>query len=370
MAKWVLIAAFCLLLVGIKPVGRRATFSRIDYALALPGYLFRFPHDHGSHPEYKLEWWYYTGHLHSDNGRRFGYELTFFRTGVDRDSSNASRWKLQNFFIAHFALSDIANGRFYYFEKLNRAGPGIAGSDRGSLNTWNENWSARLQDGKMRLQADAGHIKLGLVMTPEKQPVVHGKNGISQKAEGLGRASHYYSITRLKAEGSLMLEGRNLHVVGQNWMDHEFGTNQLAGTQVGWDWFSIQLDNGEELMLYRLRRRDGAIDPYSSGTEIFPNGKAMHLNADDFVALPQRQWKSPKTGIVYPVSWTISVPSVDARLHLVALLDDQELVTMRSTGIAYWEGAMEVSGAWKGKPVRGKGYVELTGYSEKYRPRV
>ncbi|MBI2821714.1 MAG: carotenoid 1,2-hydratase, partial [Acidobacteria bacterium] len=249
----------------------------LDYRRALAGYIFEFPRDHGAHPDFKLEWWYYTGHLESETGRRFGYELVFFRSGTDRDYANPSRWKIRNLYMAHFAVTDIASRRFRYFEKLNRSGPGIAGAETASLRVWNENWSARLQDGAMRLRAAAGGVELALELRPQKPPVIHGRDGISRKGAGPGQASHYYSLTRLKSQGTVTVDGRVFQVMGQSWMDHEFGTNQLAPEQVGWDWFSLQLESGEELMLYRLRHRDGSIDPHSSGTMVLSTGKTVHL---------------------------------------------------------------------------------------------
>jgi len=344
----------------------------LQFQPALPGYRFVFPHDHGSHPEYKLEWWYYTGQLRAADGRTFGYELTFFRTGVDQAYERASAWNVRELYMAHFAVTDIDSRRFYSFEKLNRPGPGIAGAAIDKLNVWNENWSARDDDSAggrgMLLRASTPEAALDLSLASSKPAVIHGNDGVSQKSAGAGHASHYYSMTRLETKGSLQVGDRTFEVSGESWMDHEFGTNQLAEMQVGWDWFGLQLDNGVDLMLYRMRNRDGSLDPYSSGT--IGDGKAVHLTASEFSATPQRKWKSMKTGTEYPVEWTISIPSQDCQLHITPLLDAQELVTLRSTGIAYWEGAVTISGTWKGKPVQGRGYVELTGYAEKYRPRV
>jgi predicted secreted hydrolase len=344
--------------------------QEIQYRLALPGYNYSFPKDHAAHPEFKLEWWYYTGNLRSSDGREFGYELTFFRSGMDRTYENSSTWRVRDLYMTHFAITDIANNRFYYFEKLNRAGPGVAGAAVESLHTWNENWSAVLDGEQMKISARDGQAAIDLTLSPEKPPVLHGVNGISQKAEGPGHASHYYSMTRLATSGSIRIGSSTAAVTGESWMDHEFGTNQLTQSQAGWDWFSIQLENGSELMLYRMRNREGTIDPYSSGTIVGPDGKVTHLGRQDFVATPGRQWASGKSGTVYPIEWTVTIAREDIQLRIVPVLDNQELVTTRSTGIAYWEGAIKVSGTWQGKPVRGRGYLELTGYSEQNRPRV
>lgn len=342
----------------------------IPYRLALPGYTYVFPRDHGAHPEFKLEWWYYTGNLRSTDGHEFGYELTFFRTGMDQSFENTSAWQIRDLYMAHLAITDITENRFYYFEKLSRAGPGIAGAGAGTLDVWNQNWSARMDANAMKLVANAGEGALDLKLDPQKKPAIHGANGVSQKAEGAGRASHYYSMTRLSTKGALRIGARTFQVSGESWMDHEFGTNQLTEKQAGWDWFSIQLDNGTDLMLYQLRNRDGSLDPYSSGTVVAPDSRTIRLRLADFAASPGRKWTSSKTGTSYPIEWTIVLPGRATELRVTPVVDDQELVTTRSTGIAYWEGAVRITGTWEGKPVTGKGYVELTGYLEQYRPRI
>ncbi len=342
-----------------------------SYRLALPGYQFEFPRDHGNHPESKLEWWYYTGHLDTPEGRSFGYELTFFRTGVQRDSANPSRWSVADLYPAHFALSDLDGGRFHYFEKLNRQGPGIAGAIEGRLEVWNENWRAFWQDGVIRIEASEGEIGIDLVLELAKPPIIHGRNGVSQKSEAEGRASHYYSLTRLLTRGQLRYGGEVFEVTGESWMDHEFGTNQLDAEQVGWDWFSLQFGTvGEELMLFQIRRDDGSIDRHSAGTAIDLDGRPSQVENEEFRLRPLEFWVSPRTSSRYPVRWRIEIPSLEADLLVHTLLPDQELVTTRSTGIAYWEGAVKVSGIWKGRPVEGRGYLEMTGYQKGMRPRI
>lgn len=351
-------------------IARLLLLLAVTYRLAEPGYVFEFPRDHGSHPEYKLEWWYWTGHLDAEDGRTFGYQLTFFRTGLEQRPENPSRWAVHHLHIAHFALTDLDAGRHFHFEKLNREGPGIAGARSGRLEVWNENWMARLEGGKIRLEASAGDIDLQLLLSPLKLPVIHGQEGFSRKAEGEGRGSHYYSFTRLATQGRLTYQGKELAVRGESWMDREFGTNQLAEDQVGWDWFGLQLDGGEELMLFEIRRRDGSVDPHSAGTAVSESGEGTHLAAGDFTMEARREWKSPRSGAVYPLDWRIRIPSLEADLRVIPLLDDQELVTTRSTGVIYWEGAVRVEGTWRGRQVTGRGYAELTGYAEDFRPRI
>jgi predicted secreted hydrolase len=356
-------------LVLLLPVMTSAQRT-VQYRPALPGYAYVFPKDHGAHNEFKLEWWYFTGNVRSPEGNAFGYELTFFRTGVDRSWENPSSWSIRDLYIAHFALTDVNGNEFRYFEKVNRAGPGISGAAEGTLHLWNENWSARLDGDVIRLRADSGGAAIELTLEPRKSPAIHGAEGISRKADGPGHASHYYSLTRLGTAGQLRLGSRTFNVTGESWMDHEFGTNQLAEDQIGWDWFGIQLDNGADLMIYRMRNRDGSLDPNSSGTIVSPGGQTQNLRLTDIVATPLRQWTSPDTGTSYPIEWTVRLPGQGVNLRVVPLVDAQELVTTRSTGIAYWEGAVQVSGTWQGKPVSGRGYLELTGYSEQHRPKV
>jgi predicted secreted hydrolase len=361
--------SLCILSVGALAQESGEVYEP-EYRLALPGYVYEFPRDHGAHPEYKLEWWYYTGHLDAEDGRRFGYELTFFRIGMDRRAAIESAWAVDDLYMVHFALSRLSEGEFQFWERVNRAGPGIAHARRETLDLKNESWTAILEDGVMRLRAYADGVLLELELTSDKPPVVHGTDGISQKADGVGRASHYYSMTRMETRGLLSIDGQAVRVSGQSWMDHEFGTNQLSADQVGWDWFSLQLDNGEELMLYQMRLADGGIDPNSSATLVGVDGEALHLGADTFVVRSLRDWASPRSEAVYRLDWEVELPELDTSLKIVPLMDDQELFTVRSTGLAYWEGAVRIEGSWKGEAITGRGYVELTGYSDRYRPEV
>ncbi len=337
---------------------------------ALPGYEFSFPRDHGNHPGYKLEWWYWTGHLTSEEGRRFGFELTFFRFGVRREARSSSSWALGHLFPAHFALTDVDTGRFLHYQKLSRTSPGVAGSRTGTLQVWNQLWRARLEQGNILLEAGSPEAAIDLTLESLKPPVIHGHQGVSRKGDLPGQASHYYSLTRLQARGSVRLDNEIFKVRGLAWMDHEFGTTQLSSEQIGWDWFSLQLDNQSEIMLYRLRRKGGSVDRNSAGTTVFPDGETLHLEATHFQVEPTREWRSPDTGIRYPVEWTVEIPSLDCQLKIVPLLDGQELDTRLSTGIVYWEGAVEIRGRFQGREVSGMGYVELTGYGDGGRPNI
>jgi len=331
---------------------------------ALSGYRFEFARDHGSHPDYKIEWWYYTGNLAAADGRRFGYQLTFFRVGVDPRPENPSRWAVRDLFMAHLAVSDIDGGQFRFAERLNRAGVGWAGAAVDGYRVWNEDWEARLGGGgRHELRAADGEIGLELELGPGKPPVSHGSGGVSRKGAQAGNASHYYSLTRMPTRGTLVVGGSRVAVEGLSWMDHEFGTSFLEAGKVGWDWFSIQLEDGTDLMLYEFKRADGARDAYSSGTLIGPGGEVTALRPEEFALAPGARWRSQASGAAYPVAWRISLPGRGLELEARAALEDQELRLADSTGVTYWEGAIEVGGTRAGRPVRGRGYLEMTGYA-------
>lgn len=343
--------AAVLLLFVISPAGRAGDTWRI----AERGYRFEFPRDHGSHPEYKLEWWYYTGNLQGEDGSRYGYQLTFFRVGVDFKPENPSAWAVRDLFMAHLAVTDVPRKSFRFVERLSRAGPGWAGAETGAYRVWNGPWSVTLDsEGRHLLRAEDGDIAVDLVLEPGKRPVLHGESGYSPKGSQPGNASHYYSLTRMPSRGTIRSAGRKFRVQGTSWMDHEFGTSFLEQGQFGWDWFSMQLDDGTDVMVFQLRRAGGTRDPYSSGTIVGPRGETTPLNWEQFELLPGRTWKS------YPVEWRIRIPGQAIDLQVRAVLDEQELRTEHS-GVTYWEGAVEIEGTRRGAPVRGRGYLEMTG---------
>ena len=334
--------------------------SDFQYRAALPGYHYSFPRDHFEHPDFRTEWWYYTGNLRSSDGKRFGFELVFFRQGQRRGEpvENRSAWRIDDAYLAHLALTDIDDKRFYRDERLNRAGPGVAGASFEKRRVWNGNWSAQWNRDIQMLEATSEEFRFHLRLDPVKPLVIHGLNGLSQKAEGAGKASHYVSFPRLTVAGDVELKGVRHTVSGIAWMDHEWFTHQLDASQVGWDWFSIQLDDGRELMLFQLRSQAGGIDPYSSGTYVDTRGAAHHLTTQEFSLEPARYWVSEKTKARYPVSWRIRVPSLALSIQCDAMLDIQEL----TGGNNYWEGAVRYSGS-----VGGVGYLEMTGYDKPVR---
>lgn len=331
---------------------------------ALPPYSFSFPADHSSHPDYKIEWWYYTGNLTADDGRRFGYQLTFFRVGVDREPQNPSRWTVRDLYSAHFAVSDIDRGRFSNAEKINRAGIGWAGALTDGYRVWNEDWEAKLDDrGVHILTAADDQIGIELELKPGKPPVAHGSDGVSRKGSAPGNASHYYSLTRMPTSGFLTVNGERISVSGLSWMDHEFGSSFLEKGQMGWDWMSLQLDDGTDLMLYRFRRNDSTRDVHSNGTIVYSDGRNFAIPFDRFEMEPIETWRSSRSGGEYPVRWRVRVPERGIEIEVRAVISDQEMRTGESTGVTYWEGSVEIDGTHRGRPVRGRGYLEMTGYA-------
>ncbi len=354
------------------------------YKQAKAGYRFQFPQDHYSHNDYKTEWWYYTGHLKTESNKRYGYELTFFRVGNDILSLPlSSSWRADQIYAAHFALSDENKRTFYFDEKLNRGGIGLAGAKTDAFHVWNEDWQLTFNPETKQHYIKASmpmsdknnskspeHIQLSLTLTPTKAPIIHGKNGISQKASCEGCASHYYSLTRLKTTGDISIRGKAQSVTGLSWMDKEFGSNQLADNQTGWDWFSIQLDNNTELVLYVLRSSDASQPTYASGTFIGNDGRSRSLKNDDFNIKALKTWASPKSKGVYPIEWQITLPSENLVLNVMPVFENQELITRRSTSVTYWEGSSRVSGTHKGNAIEGQAYVEMTGYAEQFKQRL
>jgi len=334
-----------------------------QYRSALPGYRYEFPRDHFNHPDFQTEWWYYTGNVTASDGHRFGFELTFFRQAVSREPDSQSAWDLHDIYLAHLALSDLDGGNFYHAERTNRAGPGIAGIDQSTGRIWNGNWQITWNGADQTLRAIDDRFSLALQLHPEKAPVVHGENGVSQKAEGPGYASHYISLTRLKTSGTMVLNGKSQLVSGLAWMDHEFFTHQLAADQAGWDWFSLQLADNTELMLFQIRRKDGSIDPFSAGTYVDAQGKSQHLAHTDFMLTPMGDfWKSPYTSATYPLRWKIVLAKLGIALEADTALKSQELSGQSKLIPNYWEGTISVSGSSGSSSLQGVGYLEMTGY--------
>jgi predicted secreted hydrolase len=356
------ILAGCLALAcGATPPGSDG------FALARPGYRFAFPRDHGSHPAFRTEWWYFTGHLWTGEGsRRFGYQLTFFRQASPPAAWKGSQaWRSDQLHLAHAALTDEKGQRFLVDERLDRAGL-MAGATEDQLNLFQQDWrAAQDPSGRIRLHMTVRGAALDLALDPATPPVIFGEDGLSRKGADSGAASHYLTFPRLKSQGTLRLpEGPVLAVQGHSWMDHEFSSSQLAQDQVGWDWAGIQLRDGRSLMAYRLRRKDGSQDPFSTLTEVDAAGH-IQRSTHAFSLIPKGRWRSPGTGTDYPLPLVLE--AWGERFTLLPLLPNQELQTGRSTGITYWEGACRVLDA-TGQEI-GDAYVELTGYAHSLQGR-
>lgn len=327
--------------------------------------VFRFPADHGPHRDYRSEWWYFTGNLTDAAGRRFGYELALFRFALRPGTEvRDSQWATRQVYMGHLALTDVVAGRFRYRERFARAALGLAGAEASPFRVWLEDWSVGGDGFPWRLSAASEEFALALTLDPLKPVVLQGEDGLSRKGTGAGNASYYYSIPRLATEGTITVEGTAHAVTGESWLDREWSTSALEEGQVGWDWFGLQLDDGHELMVYRLRRGDGTTDPHSAGTLIAPDGATRTLGPADVELEVTAHWTSPRGG-TYPARWRLAVPAADLSLEVDPVLADQELdVTPR-----YWEGAVDIRGKHGRRPVTGRGYVELTGYAATAPPR-
>lgn len=334
-----------------------------------------FPADHGPHPDYQTEWWYFTGNLQVVNDQlanegtgsskpsHFGYQLTFFRRALISPAEitqRLSNWATSQVYMAHFALTDVADSHYSSYERLSRGAAGLSGATAIPFSVWLEDWQVEeIAPNTYQLYASQDDLTLDLILVDNKGPILQGDQGYSQKGPDPGQASYYYSLTRLETNGTIRAKSRTLAVTGTSWMDHEYSTSALAQDQIGWDWFSIQFDNDHELMVYQIRKSDGSIDPFSSGTYIVQDGSITPISQADFSIRITDSWTSSRTNTEYPAGWELSIPSLELKLIVRPLLQDQEF----NGSYSYWEGAVEVKGILKGSSIRGYGYVELTGYS-------
>jgi len=391
-----LLAAVFLLAVGIglnrlmtpaeslpAPGGESATGSRLaellgsqrpeGFPLATGARTISFPADHGPHREFRNEWWYLTGNLDGQEGQRFGFELTIFRFALSAAAAGPARvksshWKTNQVYIAHLAVMDEENNKFYVEQKYSRGALGLAGAQHDPFRVWIDNWFIQQKPGTAassktsevwQLSAAGDGFGLELDLVAIKSPVLNGDAGLSRKSSGEGNASYYYSIPRLRSEGSIQIADRTYTVSGLSWLDREWSSSALAADQVGWDWFALQLSDGSDLMFYNIRQTDGGQDRHSAGAIIFADGKSQQLDRDDVVLTVTDQWQSPQ-GVVYPARWDIELPDFNLRLTVNPVIPNQELITT----VRYWEGAVDVIGRRGEQEITGRGYVELTGYSQ------
>jgi predicted secreted hydrolase len=326
-----------------------------------------FPADHGPHEAYQTEWWYFTGNLTAATGEQFGYQLTFFRRAVAPPlarPTRASAWGTDQVYMAHFAVTDAAGGTHHSFERFSRGAAGLAGAQAEPFRVWLEDWEAAGPTiGQARLRAAVvegeRELRLDLTLRDLKGPILQGDRGYSRKGPEPGNASYYYSLPRIETAGTIVTRGQTWAVAGLSWMDHEFSTSALGPELAGWNWFSLQLSDGSEVMLYALRRTDGSRDPFSSGALIAADGATRVLTPDEFTIQATGAWRSPRTGGRYPAGWVLTLPRADLRLTVTPLVADQEM----RTSLPYWEGAVQVGGTAGGRAISGRGYVELTGYA-------
>jgi predicted secreted hydrolase len=358
---------------GILFLSRPAwTGEELDNFLAVTGPCnLEFPKDHGAHPDYRTEWWYYTGNLRSEAGDQYGFQLTFFRSRISPPGAEKkwprrpSAWRTPQVYLAHAAVSDIAGQQHRQAEAVSRAALGMAGVNQSGHHTevFLKDWSIQMGSDRHILKVVAADFSYELIFKPAKAVILHGDGGYSLKGSTPERASCYYSFSRLAGQGSLTIGDDTIAVSGSGWMDHEFSTALLEPGITGWDWFSLQLSNQTELMIFLLRTQDGLLHPASGGTLIHPDGQARHLAGRDFKVAVLDTWRSRQSQARYPARWRLQIASLSLDLTVTSKLPDQEMRTMDSTGVTYWEGSVSLQGTQNKQPLKGEGYVELTGYA-------
>ena len=359
------------------------------FTQALAPREFVFPGDHGAHPGFKTEWWYYTGNLFTEEGRQFGYQFTIFRNQLspsdadfarinqeepvlmnpEEEGARDSEWSTNQLYLAHFAISDVSKKDHVFDERYSRGTAGLAGASVDPYRIWLEDWEiTRVKDSKasderfqMRIKAEMSNgTALDIVLNPQKPLVLQGEEGYDKKGGEDGNASYYISFTRMQTEGLLKKEGESLAVSGLSWMDHEWSTSALDSGQTGWDWFSIQLSNGYELMYYQIRNVDPDLAPQTTGSLVTPNGQKRDLDQGEVRFEVLEYWASPHTGARYPVQWTLAIPSEELEMDVITVFDDQEM----TVSVQYYEGALQVSGKFRDEAIDGNGYIEMTGYEQ------
>jgi predicted secreted hydrolase len=378
MRRAYVVLAFLALIAGCSDAAQEGTARPLQTGLRLLGgepgdgfaratepRPFVFPADHGSHPEFRTEWWYFTGNLAAAGGRHFGFELTFFRyafTPASQPREGTSAWRARQVWMAHFAITDTDGGRFIARERLARGALGLAGATAEPMRVWVKDWratGASTGDNLMlRLAARDDAIALDLSLDSTMPHVAQGERGLDAKGGGLGNASHYYSVPRLAAEGELSIEGETFAVSGLAWLDREWGTSSLDVGTEGWDWFALHLSDGSSLMFYRLRAEDGTATRFSSGSWVRADGTRTSLASTDVTLAVLDQWTSGATGVRYPVAWRLAVPEEGISLDIRPYLEEQEL----ALSVRYWEGAVRAEGKGPAGALTGQGYLELAGY--------
>ncbi len=345
-----------------QPLNFSAPNDTTGFARAIEPRQFKFPEDHGAHLDYQTEWWYYTGNLTTDKGEHIGYQLTFFRRGLTAGTpTRESAFAANQVYFAHFAITDVNGDKHSFAERFSRGAAGLAGATGSPYSVWLEDWrveSLNADGSNVRLKAKNGDVEIDLTLKSAKPIVAHGDRGLSPKSEERGNASYYLSYTRMITDGSVTLRGQTMKVKGESWFDHEWSTSALGKNGIGWDWFSLQLSDGRELMLFQIRTKDSGIETVSGGTLVEKDGSVKRLAASDVKIEVLEKWTSPQTKGEYPSKWRITVPKLLITLDIKPYLKSQEM----RLSFAYWEGAVKFSGVSNGVSVTGNGYVEMTGY--------
>lgn len=377
MMKYLLISLMLLALIGCERNEKADLKDRIDlskamgktsendFTKAIAIKKFIFPDDHGPHPDFRTEWWYFTGNLTSMDNKRFGYQFTIFRTALSKNkNARNSDWNSNQIYMAHFAVTDISNGKFYFDERFGRDGNNLAGAIIYPFRVWLEDWQIIQIDDRaafdlpiIRIKVRTDKAEINLILEAVKPFVLQGNGGLSQKGKQPGNASYYYSYTRLKTSGKVILEEKEYKVSGFSWMDREWSTSALGDDQAGWDWFALQMDDTTEIMYYQMRKKDATPDIYSKGVFVNKDGSSQLINKDDVILNVNDYWESP-TGEKYPSSWRFQIPKNKIDLNITPEVKNQLL----DVAVRYWEGSVMIEGKKSGLKVSGRGYIELTGY--------
>jgi len=336
-----------------------------DFSKAVEKRKFVFPDDHGPHPDFRTEWWYFTGNLVSDDGKEFGYQFTIFRSALSKETSERnSEWNSNQIYMAHFAVTDIDGNKFYFDERFSREGNNLAGAQASPFIVWVEDWQIiQVQNEVLfdlpiiNVMAKTENFEIDFILESVKPFVLQGDEGLSQKGKQPGNASYYYSYTRLKTEGKIILEGKEFSVNGFSWMDREWSTSALSEDQAGWDWFALQLDDNTEIMYYQMRKNDGTPDIFSKGVYVNKDGTSQLLKKEDVILNVNDYWESP-TGEKYPSGWRLRIPSKEIDLTITPVINNQ----LMDVAVRYWEGSVKIEGTKSGSRILGRGYVEMTGY--------
>jgi predicted secreted hydrolase len=336
--------------------------SRITpFAQVVPGYRLRFPHDEGSHPTFRTEWWYITGWLDTAARTPLGFQITFFRIRPAIDENNPSTFTPRQIIIAHAALSGVGHGKLLHDQRIARAVLGLAGAEEGRTNVWIDDWSLAHEGSNYKARIASRDFVFDLSFAPTQLPLLQGNDGVSRKGPRPESASYYYSMPHLIVAGAVLESGRRVQIQGSAWLDHEWSSSYMDERASGWDWIGINFDGGGALMAFRMRDRAGATF-WAGGSYREPSGIRSALAPDQVEFIPLRAWRSPRTGTTYPVAWRVRAGAIEVTIE--PLMDDQESDTRASVGAVYWEGA--VHALRERKPV-GRGYLELTGYGQPLR---